>query len=195
MIRRHAFLLAMTIVLAFAAYAGAARAMRATPTAAAVVDLPRVIENLKEQQAVRADLTGRQEQLKQQLDAKRKAANSLQGDLDLLQAGTPAYSTKQSELDKAVIDLQVWGEFEGRKLRMEEQLQVEALLRKVNDAVARVAQDNGYDVVFFKGQQIGMQRDGQPAQANLRYVAYAAESIDLTDQVVQRMNNEFGAGK
>ncbi len=195
--RQLALVFAAVVVLALGvAGAGAARALQAQPTAVAVVDLPAVMEQLREQQSVRATLVTRQEALKSQLQNKQKEVQALQGDLDLLQAGTPNYREKQAQLDEAVIDLQVWSQFEGRKLQLEEQLQVEALLRKVNDALGRVAQDSGYDVVFFKGQQISARGENQQQnQLNLRYVAWSSDTVDLTAQVVQRMNNEFTAGQ
>ena len=177
--------------------AGAARALQATPTAVGVVDLPKVMEQLKEQQSVRAELMGRQEALQAELRDKQKAVQTLQGDLDLLKAGTPAYQEKEGQLQKSVIDLQVWSQFESQRLRLEEQVQVENLLRKISDTIGRVAGESGYDVVLFKGQNVGMRGENpqQQNQLNLRYVAWNSDAVDLTGQVVQRMNNEFSAGQ
>lgn len=195
--RQVAVVLSLVLVLAIAvAGASAARSLQARPTAVGVVDLMRVMDQLKQQQSVRADLMGRQETLKSQLQQKQKEVQNLQGDLDILTAGTPEYKDKEGQLTKAVIDLRVWSQFEAEKLRMEEQLQIESLFRKVNDTVGRVAQDSGYDVVFFKGQTIGSRGENQQQnQVSLRYVAWNSDAVDLTDQIVQRMNNEFTAGQ
>ena len=175
--------------------ATAANALQARPTAVAVVDLQHTFESLKQQQQIRADLKTRQEQLRQQQDEKRKAVNTLQADLDLLAEGSAAYQQKAAERDKAVIDLQVWQEYESRKLRIDEQLMIEQLFRDAQQTIERVAQDNGFDVVLYKNQVINMQGGQNQQTLNIRIVAWNSEAVDLTDQVIQRMNNAFEAGQ
>ena len=101
----------------------------------------------------------------------------------------------EEELGRAAIEMQVWSELEARKLRMEEQLLIENLIRKANEAVERIGQENGYDLVLFKNQTVNMQQGQQQAQLNIRIVAWSSEAIDLTDQIIQRMNNEYSAGQ
>lgn len=175
--------------------ATAASALQAKPTALAVVDLQRTFENLKQQQQIRADLQTRQEQLRQQQEERRKQVSTLQADLDLLAEGSAAYQQKAAERDKAVIELQVWQEYEARKLRIDEQLMIEQLFREAQDTIERVAKDNGFDVVLFKNQVVNMQGGQNQQTLNIRIVAWNSETIDLTDQVIQRLNNEFQAGQ
>lgn len=187
---------ALTVIALGIGGATAASALQARPTAVAVVDIQQTFENLKQQQQVRADLQTRQEALRQQQEAKRKEVSSLQTDLDMLQEGTAAYEQKAAERDKAVIDLQVWQEYESRKLRIDEQLRIEQLFRQVNETIQRVAEDNGFDVVLFKNQVLnlpGQQQNQQ--QLNIRIVAWNSDAIDLTTQVIQRMNNEYESGQ
>jgi Skp family chaperone for outer membrane proteins len=186
-----AFALIVTLGIAGARAAGA---LRAQPTAVAVVDLQRVVDNLRQQQQVRADLQSRGEQLQRELNEKRKHLANLQNDLDLLQEGSPAYQQKATERDRATIDLRAWQEFETRRLMIEEQVQIEALIRKVNETIERVAEEQGFHLVLFKGQTMNLRDGQQQAQVNIRIVAYNNDTIDLTEQVTQRMNNEFSAG-
>lgn len=197
MFNRRALLLCLAALFAITLGLAGARAsgvLQAKPTSVAVVDLAQVFDNLKEQQQVRADLQGRGEELQRELEQRRKDIATLQGDIDLLQRGSPAHKAKQAELDEALIDLQVWQQFQGQRLQLEERLQVENLLRKVNETIGRVGQELGYDVVLFKNQSVNLRGSDANAQLNIRMVAYNIDSVDLTEQVVQRMNNEFQAG-
>lgn len=194
---RHVVILfaALLVIAVGIGGATAANALQAKPTAVAVVDLQRIFENLKQQQQIRADLQTRQEHLRQQQEDKRKQVSTLQADLDLLAEGSAAYQQKAAERDKAVIDLQVWQEYETRKLRIDEQLMVEQLFRQANQTIERVADDNGFDLVLFKNQVVNMQGGQNQQSLNIRIIAWNDETIDLTNQVVQRMNNEFEAGR
>lgn len=194
---RHVVVLfaALLVIAVGIGGATAANALQAKPTAVAVVDLQRIFENLKQQQQIRADLQTRQEHLRQQQEDKRKQVSTLQADLDLLAEGSAAYQQKAAERDKAVIDLQVWQEYETRKLRIDEQLMVEQLFRQANQTIERVADDNGFDLVLFKNQVVNMQGGQNQQSLNIRIIAWNDETIDLTNQVVQRMNNEFEAGR
>lgn len=189
--------LVAVIVVASLGLAGAkaANALRAQPTTVGVVDLSKVFENLREQQQVKANLLQKQDQLKATLEDKRKGISTMQGDLDLLQPGSPAHQAKQAELDRGVIDVQVWSEFEARRLRMEEQLQIEGLVRKVNATIERVAKEQGLNVVLYKNQTVNLRGgENQNTQIQVRMVAYNDASIEVTDQLIQRMNNEFQSG-
>jgi Skp family chaperone for outer membrane proteins len=186
-----ALLFAITVGLAGVK---ASQALQAPPTSVAIVDLQRVFENLKEQQQVKADLQARGEELQREREQRRKDLATLQGDLDLLQPGSPAYKAKEAELNKALIDIQVWQQFESQRLQLEERLQVENLIRKTNEAIERVAQDAGYSLVLFTNQPVNLRAGDSQQQINIRMVAYHSDAIDLTDQVIQRMNNEFQAG-
>ena len=73
-------------------------------------------------------------------------------------------------------------------------MQIEQLYRKTLDAIGRVAKDSGYDVVLFKekapdftnanAQQIS-------TMIQVRKLLWSSDDIDITQQITQRMNNEF----
>jgi len=118
----------------------------------------------------------------------------LQADLDLLAPGTPAYQQKEDEQSKKAIENTVWGQFEQAKLNKMAGLRIENLYRKALDAVALIAEELGYDVVLAKEAPPKFQYENLQqllAKISLRKSLYASETIDITDQVIQRMNNEY----
>ena len=196
-------LTALTLILA-AGWLGAARAenrLAAKPTAVAVVDIQKAFDALAEKDQIEADLRTKAEQLKQLEDDKKKKIRDIQADLEILAPDTEPWLRKKDELDKALIELQVWRTFETNNLNNERGVQVENLYRKMIDSIGKVAKANGYDVVLFKEKPVrfaGAKPEQIPALIQVRKVLWAADELDLTDQVITDMNNQFknspGAG-
>lgn len=176
--------------------ARATSALRAQPTAVAVADLQEIFASLKEKTALEADLRSRGEKLQQEEQQRRKDIGQMRQDLEVLAPGTSAYQQKEEELSKAVLNLQVWSQFEQQKLNRERGLQIENLYRQSLDSISRVAQDNGYDLVLFKEGGPDFQYENAQQLSTLiqvRKVLYASDAVDITSQVIQRMNNEYDA--
>lgn len=190
--------LAVVMVTGLVVLLGAGAAMQAQPTATAVADVQKIFDSLREKTAVEGQLRSRQERLEQQLASKRNEVAQLRQDLGVLAPGGPDYQEKEDQLRKAAVDLRVWAEVEQQRVVGEQVIQVESLYRKTLDTVAQVARDNGYDIVLYKEPAPNFDvREPQDLLRliQLRKVLFAADSIDITEQVVQRMNNAFDAGQ
>ncbi len=186
-------MIAAVAVIVFAA-AHAQNAMRSQPTAVAVVNWERISTELKEKQAIEADIQSTIEKFNEQQEKRKDDIEGLKADLDLYQPDNPNFSKTQQELEKKVIEYRAWSEYQQKKLNDERIIQIENLYRRIVDAASRVASDNGYDIVLQKESEpvfkdVNAQQVLQ--QIAMRKVLWANDSIDLTDQVIQRMNNEY----
>lgn len=166
----------------------------ARPTAIAVVDIEEVLNNLEERKSIRADLSSKLENLQKWEQSKRKELQNLQNDLKILDPSDEAYKKMRESLDKKSIELGVELKYRQRQLEMEQALQLESIYRKMVGMIERVAKQDGYELVLFKDKLPQVQ--GANAQQligmmNMRKVLYAADRLDLTDPVTQRLNNEF----
>ncbi len=174
--------------------AHAAGTLIAKPTPVAVVELDRLFNSLKQKAAFEAEQTAIQTELLDAHKEKENAVKVLGSDLEMLTPGTQDFIDKQREAELAVIELQIWSRFQEQQATRNAALEYEKLYREILDAVARIAEETGYELVLYK--------DGEP---NFRYenfqqlialmanrkVLYAADTIDITDEVIRRMNNEF----
>lgn len=164
------------------------------PTAIAVADIQLVFESLKEKMEIEADLKSRLEQLNQDEQKRKQELQELKSDLDILAADTPAFNEKQNKLEQSAIELQSWRTFQTQKLNRERGIQVERLYRKVLDAVGRIAQQDSYDIVLFKEKPAdftGAKPEALNTLIQVRKVLWSADDLDVTDQIIQLMNNEF----
>jgi len=197
MIRIRTLVMSLAALVVAGALIGQAASMRAQPTAVATVNVQEVFNNLKEKTSLEAQMQSRTEQLQQQEQQRRQSIEQLRQDLDVLAPGSDAYQQKEQELQQKVIDLQVWTQFKQQQMRVERGLQVEGLYRRTLNTVQRIAQDNGYDLVLFEEQEPDFNYEN-PQQLltviQMRKVLYASDQISITDQVIQRMNNEYEAG-
>lgn len=195
---KRAWLLVAVLTLSLALVSGfawaQAAAMKARPVAAAVVDVQKAFDSLAEKVQVEAELQTRADRLKQEEQSRQKKLEELQKDMEMLAAGSPAFAQKEEEIARQLVELQAWRNFQTQKLTRERGLQIEGLYRKIVDSIGRLAKENGYDIVLFKEGPADF-RNAKPEQLTaliqVRKVLWASNELDLTDQLVQRMNNEF----
>jgi len=163
-----------------------------TPTA--VVDIEEVFNELNERSAVEADIQSRIAELQKWEQDKRKDIAALQSDLELMKAGTDAYEQTREKLRKALIELRVELEVGQRQIEQQKALQLEGLYLKMIDTVGQVARQEGYELVMFKDNTPPMRGANQQQIAALiqvRKTLYAADHLDLTERVKQKMNNDY----
>lgn len=190
-------LLAGFFVMIGIAGAVANNALRAEPTAVAVVNIERAFDALDEKASVEAEIRARGEELAEEEQQRRRHIRRLQEDLEVLGEGGQAFREKQDELQRAVIDLQAWTQFQQRRIAQEHMLQTERLYRKMMAEIARISEDEGYDLVLFRESEPQFQAENPQelvAQIQIRKVLYASDAVDITQQVAQRLNNAFTAG-
>ena len=126
----------------------------------------------------------------------------LRQDLEILPKNDPNYERKQEEYERAALDRNVWLAYQQAKLGREEVLRMELIYNKLVDATKRVATAAGYQMVVIKEQPLKLLQPGEQItkreqlwdKVEARKVVWAADELDLTEQVRTKMDNEFTAG-
>lgn len=180
--------------------AQAAAGARKPATAVATVDITRVYRSLKERESVMADGKRRVEVLRQMKDQQDAEIEKLGQEWDTMRrmssSGAEAVKKLESQLEQKAVEYRVKQETESLRAQMSTATAIERLYRKMLDTSGRVAEDNGYDLVLFD-EPIPDFRRVPPQQMDAalgsREVLWARESLNLTDQVITRMNNEYAA--
>ena len=174
----------------------AAQAQKATGVA--VVDVQKAFDALREKVQVEAELQSAADVVKQEDTRRQQKLQELQQDLKILAAGTAPYDRKQEELERAALDRQVWLQFQQAKLNRERAVRIEGIYKKMVDAIGRVATAGGFKIVLFKEPEMTLGQITKPEQISAvigaRKVLWSADELDLTDQVIQKLNNEFSSG-
>lgn len=182
------------LTFSFAVAVGAAQALKGRPTSVGVIDVEKVFNSLQEKVQIEADLTTRQQNLVTERNDREKELKSLKNELDLLSPANSGFKKKQDELEKKVFDLQSWMQWQNASLVRENRLQITQLYSKIVAAAGKIAKENGYDLVLFKETSTDFSNvDPKELSAALRSrkVLWSAADLDVTDQLVTTMNNEF----
>lgn len=161
----------------------------------AVVNVDRVFNNLAERRAVGSEIQAQAEALQQEGRDRRQELEDLQEDFQLLAEGSDEATGVREQLEQKAVEFDVWQQVSQRRLETEQALRVGAIYRKINDTVEQIADREGYDLVLFDEDVpdfSGAQNQQQVAgRIQNRKVLYANDRLDISDRVLQRMNNAY----
>ncbi|MFK7884843.1 MAG: OmpH family outer membrane protein [Phycisphaerales bacterium] len=198
----RAFLPVMLVLTAAVAWhAGATTTMRppAQPTAVATIDIVDVFEQLNERSVLETQLKTRVENRQSQLDEINKTIQAIQADLDpqtgTLKSGTDEYKEKVREFmeQRAVA--------EARRNALQQIISIDQgamrrqLYIKIQAAIAKIADRDGIDVVILDDSSFPIPEDAADNDVYrsiiTKGVIYRHGNVDLTQQVITLMNNEY----
>jgi len=163
------------------------------PTVVAVVDLGNLYDSLREKQQIDTELGTIRTRVTQESEDQQKDIAQKKQDLDMLVPGTPPYADAQEVYERAALDYQVWAQYEQNKLQREAGIRIKKLQENLEKAIDTVSQAQNIGVVLYKQQslRLGANAQGRQQTANIQIVAWASDSVDITDQIAQQMNNDF----
>lgn len=202
-IRRLLQILPLLLVVAFiASEVSGARPWRAQPTAVATVDLARVLDGLDQRGHAEVGLKKMADEIRAEREQREASIKAIQ---DRADAATDEAQRMQYEEDavKATLDYQAWIRFVQNKLDVERALLLQDLYRSITGAIAEMAGAEGWHMVIVDdaasdlswSDDSQLSREGQTLQKiRGRRVLYGSPLVDLTDQLVIRMNNAYSTG-
>lgn len=172
-------------------------AQRASATAVAIVDLERVMNGLAEKKRREDDMKALIGQRQASLDELKKTLDGLAKQLEVL---PKTDRTKMREIKQKQIETAATAEARKQALQTLISLETGEILReiyfKINDAITRVAAKDGWDLVLLDNRSIDIPEALTDREINFiiqsRTVLHAANSVDITDDIITLMNSEFG---
>ena len=186
--------------------------MAGQPTVAVTVNLGHVIENLTQRadsdarlRKLRDELLVEQERRQNEVKAMEEKAKGLQQQLE------GANDAQRSNIESQLIDLQeqaalaalnyqAWQTISAEKVDIEAALSMQDLYRSVKTAAAQMATTNRYDLVLVDDSQgdLSMSSEARVTrmdqirqQIAARRLLYVNPAIDITEDLIQRMNNAY----
>lgn len=172
---------------------------QSTPTSIATVDLKKLWDELDEQRALQQDIQRLDRDLLEKLQLRKDAVAALQADLDTLEPGSARFLERSGELLLAKKDVQAFAEYRFSTIDLHVALNLQEMYWKTNDAVKDLA--NGrFQLILYSDvltefrfpESLRLSRTAQVRQQIAsRTMLHAEPSIDLTDELIQRMNNAY----
>src|SRR5712672_3481344 len=166
-----AFLLASTTLAA---------AARAQPLKLAYVDVQRAIQETDEGKAARNRLKSEFDQRRSQIDKKSADLEKMQQEYEKQAPvlSDDAKRKKQEEFQKALIDARKSAGDLQEDMNRQEQQAMANILQRLQQVVAAIAERESINFVMDKGGLL-----------------FAPSAADITNEVVRRYNDRFGAGE
>jgi outer membrane protein len=166
-----AFLLATTTLAA---------AARAQPLKLAYVDVQRAIQETDEGKSARNRLKSEFDQRRAQIDKKSADLEKMQQEYEKQAPvlSDDAKRKKQEEFQKALIDARKSAGDLQEDMNRQEQQAMGNILQRLQQVVAEIAERESLSFVMDKGTLL-----------------YAPAAADITNEVVRRYNDKFGAGE
>lgn len=193
----HPLIPALGVLLTAFVWQAGANSVRppAASTAVATVDIVMVIDGLKEREVREAQLENNKNARQAQLEEVAAQINILKADLEAGTRGTDEYK------DKIRQAMEIQAVYEARGNALNQILSIDRgnvtreMYEKIIDSVSRISEREGYDTVLFDDSLFPI-LDDVPYQDVFRSiisrsVIYRHESVDITNQVITMMNNEF----
>jgi outer membrane protein len=143
------------------------------------VDVQRAVQEVEEGKAARARLKTELDSRRAQLDKKRADLEKMKTDYDKQAPvlSDEAKKTKQAELQKAFVDAQSSAQEMQDELSGKEQEAMGTISKRLLQVVAEVSEKENFSFVLDKAALL-----------------YAPAASDVTNEVVRRYNERFGAG-
>src|SRR5438874_5378887 len=170
----HRFLIAF--LLATTAFAAAARAQ---PLKLAYVDVQRAIQETEEGKAARSRLKSEFDQRRAQIDKKSADLEKMQQEYEKQAPvlSDEAKRKKQEDFQKALVEARKSAGDLQEDMNRQEQQAMGSILQRLQQVVAEIAERESLSFVMDKGTLL-----------------FAPQAADMTNEVVRRYNDKFGAG-
>ena len=172
---------------------------QSTPTSIATVDLTKLWAQLDEQHALDQEIQRLEQDLLEKLQLRRDAVVALQADLEPLKPGSPRYLERSRELLLAKNDARAFAEYTMTALDLQIAFNLRKMYWKTNDAIKQLAIGRFQLILHrdmlttFRFQESSrLSRTAQARQQIAsRTMLHAEESLDITAELVQLMNNAY----
>ena len=168
------------------------------PAVVAYIDISRVFENLAEL----ADHQNRFNQRLQNISTRdeqfRAQLRQIEEEMEGLAATSEAYQNMLVRFEEIAINRDVFLRVQERTANRDIVLILSNTYQKVRREVAAYAQANGIDLVIFNDSVLPFEAQSKPEvdqQIAARRVIYAADHMNITDEIIVLMNNKHHAGR
>lgn len=159
----------------------------------ACVDVIKVFNEYDRQKDLSEELAQWERKSKEENDQRLAALDKLQAELSQLSPDDPTTRERMREMRRQTQEYQLW-----RKTR-ESDLTAEAgrwsiqIYREIRQNISELAEQEGYDMVFYRGRFEEISMDPEVVQEQIRDIKllYATPSVDITQRVIDKLNIQY----
>lgn len=199
--RFAAITVGVTLVAAIAAAlgAGVATSRQAAPTTVAVVDIDKLSTSLEEFKVPREQFIAKQNAWSEELRGLQTRLASLTEELELIpEDNTDARINKIIQRTTIESEIKTKGQLFQQASDLDQAKLFKRMYDKISDGATRIAKRDGIDIMIVDDRIFAIPATNRAAQSQMlesKKILFASETVDLTDELLTMLNNEFSAGK
>ncbi len=173
------------------------------PTVVAVVRLSQVFDGLAQIAKMEQDLGAIGAANEAEADERKIGINKLEDELED-ETDAQRIATLQDDLNMMKLRFGAWSQMVQREQDIEIAIRLESAYMSIRDAARQLALAEGIDLILFDNSSdtlmTGRMSPKIPREAQVyqrideQRLLYARADLDVTDQLIQRMNNSFRLG-
>lgn len=196
--RKSLIVLALVAVALLAGGLMGAWLRPAKPTSVAVVDWLAVTTQLEELKAQRATLDAEVKKKNEDRQSRAARIQEIREQLQSMPPDAPRVRELSEQLEMETSMYQAWWQAtQGQLSRNELSMQIDTY-EAIVKAVGEVAKRDGWEIVLWDDAE-GMKVDRTNLQSTVeaiarRHMLYSVDAIDITEDVIQYMNNNYRVG-
>jgi Skp family chaperone for outer membrane proteins len=164
------------------------------PATVALIDLERVFAGLEERAAMETELAKRKDEAQARLNDMEKTLKKLNDDITLMAQG-PDRKAKLLERARLLVSLRNEKDFSEQVLSLDGGEMLRDLYNKIDAAVSVIAQQQQINIVLANDEGIsipeGVTNKEVERIASVKKIMHADPSLDITQNVITYMNNQF----
>lgn len=161
----------------------------------ACVNVMRTLSEYQKYKDLMEEVNAHQQKLQAEESQRRNRIDALSAQIDAMDPEDPTLSARMQELLNMQIDYKNWTEFSRMGLGREIGVWTVRLYNDLRENVQKIAERDGYDLVFYKGEFEPASWDPEVLQDQIRsiQVLYSKSTVDLTSQVLDQLNTNYRA--
>ncbi|MDG2291645.1 MAG: hypothetical protein P8L37_03225 [Phycisphaerales bacterium] len=181
--------------------ADAERYAAMSPTVVATVNLSTVMNGLSERADLSAELAAKVQVI--QAEDKRRTEELQARAMELNDVVAPErLAALQDELDLLLLQRGAWQQFSQQEIDIDRSLMLEGIFQSMKESALELAEIEGIDLILIETSEDDIQiapdarvsREQQVAeQISSRRVLWREQAIDISDELIIRMNNDYAA--
>lgn len=162
----------------------------------ACADIVKIFSEYDRQKDFINEIKTAQEKLQAEDQTRRAELDKIQADIGKLSPEDPTYRPRMKDLQAKSIDYKNWSDIKQAAMNREIGVWSAQFYQEITNAAKMVAQQQGYDAVFYKDEfEVPANLDPQAIREQIRgrKLIYVNPAVDLTQAILDRLNTEHRA--
>ena len=166
-------------------------------TKVAVCDVVQVFNNYQRAKDLTQMMAERRQAIKTESEKRAKAVEAIQKELEGLKPGSKEYESRFKEAQRLSYETKAWAQFQEAVVLQEHRQLTQEMYEEILAMIAKVAKAYGIQIVLYSEGPVLQSNDTRELlrQIERRKVLYNDESVDLTDEVLARIDEAYRLSK